>query len=57
MVERDEGRKNKKIWRAGERFEEGEMVIRKRKRQFSESVWVDNECNLHLDDIRLCGHP
>lgn len=40
---------------------EGEMtmITRKKKKMtgFSKSVWVDNECNLHLDYIRLCGHP
>ena len=50
MGERDEGR-NRKDWNEKDR--------REKMTEFSGSsgsMWVDNECNLHLDEIRLCGH-
>ncbi len=42
--------------RAGQRFDGDDDKRRKGEKDDRKCVWADNECNLHLDDIRLCGH-
>ena len=59
-VERDEGADEIKDRRDEQRLEEGERERdddeRKEKREWWQSSGADNECNLHLDDVRQCGH-